>query len=88
MTATTGFTDFCNIHDNPQFYNFEPHVILSGVTGTTKYTGTSMSGSDKSQAIWSIQKEWQSGNISCVGYPNGDSSYAYIWNSGKSYTYF
>lgn len=87
MTAFTGFTDFNNIHDNPQIYNFKPQVIFSGVTGTTKYIGTSIYGSDKSQPIWSIKKEWQSGDIRYEGYPNGDSSYAYVWNSGTSYTY-
>jgi hypothetical protein len=81
------FVDFNNFYDDIKIYNPEPYVLISGLTGTTKYVGISLTSGDTSKSTWRIKKEWQSGNIKLMGFPNGDQSYSYVWDSGSTYTY-
>jgi hypothetical protein len=80
--------DFNNFNDSIKLYNPEPYILLSGVTGNTKYTGISLISGDITKPTWRIKKEWVNNNVKFMGFPNGDQSYAYVWNSGGTYTYF
>lgn len=80
--------DFNNFNDNIKIYNLEPYVLISGLTGGTRYTGISLSGGDVTKPIWRIKKEWITGNVQFMGFPNGNQSYVYVWNSGGTYTYY
>jgi hypothetical protein len=81
-------SDFNNFNDSIKFYNPEPYILISGITGDTRYTGISLIFGDTSKPTWRIKKEWVSGNVKLMGFPNGDQSYSYIWNSGGTYTYY
>jgi hypothetical protein len=79
--------DFNNFHDNVKIYNLEPYVLIDGLTGTTRYTGVSISSGDTAKPIWRIKKEWVSGNAQFMGFPDGDQSYVFTWSDRASYTY-
>jgi len=80
--------DFNNFNDNIKIYNLEPYVLISGLTGTTRYTGISINNGDATKPTWRIKKEWQIGNAQYMGFPNGDQSYIFIWNNKGTYNYF
>jgi hypothetical protein len=69
-----------------QASNIQPYVFTD-VNGTTKYTGVSISFGDGSMAVWQIKKEWASGTVMLMGFPDGSQDFAFIWNNRASYTY-
>jgi hypothetical protein len=81
------FVDFNNFNDNIKIYNSEPYVLISGITGSTRYIGVSLIFGDTGKPTWRIKKEWVNNNVKYMGYPNGDQSYSYVWDSGLTYTY-
>lgn len=81
-------TDFNNFNDDIKIYNLEPYVLISGLTGTTKYTGISLLSGDVNKPIWKIKKEWQCNNSQFMGFPDGRQAYEYIWSCALTYNYF
>lgn len=79
--------DFDNSHNNDVIYNPEPYILIDGLTGTTRYTGTSLSSGDLTKPIWRIKKVWMVGNVQYMGFPDGNQSYVFIWNDRASYIY-
>lgn len=80
-------SDFNNFQDNTKIYDLEPYVLIDGFTGTTQYTGVSISFNDVNKLIWKIKKEWVIGNIQYMGFPDGDQSYLYAWSGRTGHTY-
>ena len=80
-------SDFNNMNNNIKIYNLEPYVLIDGLTGTTRYIGTSLTINDMDGTIWRIKKELIIGNIQYMRFPNGDQSYAYAWSGRTGYTY-
>ena len=39
-------SDFNNMNNNIKIYNLEPYILIDGLTGTTRYIGTSLITSD------------------------------------------
>jgi hypothetical protein len=70
---------------NTEIY-IEPYVYVDS-SGTTTYTGTSQSFSDIGAPIWKIKKEWKVGNVTYMGFPNGNQDFVFIWNNRSGYTY-
>jgi hypothetical protein len=71
---------------NEQAISIQPYVFVD-TSGTTIYTGTSISFSNGASANWRIKKEWTIGTVKYMGFPNGDQSFSFIWNSRAGYTY-
>lgn len=71
---------------NVQAPNIQPYVLVDG-SGTTTYTGISISFNAQGVAVWQIKKEWKVGNVTYMGFPNGDQGFNFIWNLRTSYTY-
>jgi len=71
---------------NGQSPTIQPYVFVD-TTGTTTYTGVSISFGDGAGATWQIKKEWTSGTTRMMGFPNGSQEFTFIWNSRASYTY-
>lgn len=82
MTAFSGSSDF-----NVQSYNFEPCTLTDVVSSTVIYVGVSNNGKNTGSASWKIKKVWQDGTVWKTEFPNGDQSFAFIWNSRGTYTY-
>jgi len=79
--------DFNNFNDNIKIYSFEPYVLIDGLSGSTRYVGTSICGGNVNLPTWKIKKEWISGNVQYMGFPSGDQSYAYAWSGRTGYGY-
>jgi hypothetical protein len=75
-----------NFNDSVKIYNLEPYVLIDGLSGTTRYIGVSIT-NDAGMPTWRIKKEWQSGNMQYMGFPNGDQSNNYVWDCRTTYTY-
>lgn len=82
MTQISDSSDF-NIYS----YNFEPITLIDEVSSTEYYIGVSNNCSNKSTANWKIKKISQDGTVWKTEFPNGDKSFAFIWNSRGGYTY-
>jgi hypothetical protein len=80
-------TDFKNIDDNPISYDSGQFTLIDEVSSTEFYIGISNGAKDGSKAIWRIKKIWKDGTVWNVGFPNGDQSSKFIWNSRGGYTY-
>lgn len=77
-----------NINDlQEQQYNLEPALIIDQATSTQIYIGVSNNSKNTSNSTWKIKYIWQEGTVWNFGYPNGDQSFAYIWDLRDSYTY-
>lgn len=71
---------------NSQAQNVQPYVFTD-IVGTTKYTGISISFGDGASAVWQIKKEWVSGTVTLMGFPDGKQDFTFVWNNRASYTY-
>ena len=80
-------SDFNNFNDNVKIYNFEPYVLIDGLTGTTRYVGSSLHSGNINNPTWRIKKEWEVGNVQLMGFPNGDQTYIFTWSGRTGYTY-
>ena len=69
-----------------QALNIQPYVFTD-ITGTTTYTGVSISFGDGSKPVWKIKKEWTVGTVRYMGFPNGSQDFAYVWTNRTGYTY-
>jgi hypothetical protein len=82
MTQISGSSDF-NIYS----YNFEPIVLIDEVSSTEYYIGVSNNGNNQGGANWKIKKISQVSTVWKTEFPNGDQSFAFIWNSRGGYIY-
>lgn len=78
------FTD--TISTSIQVPVIQPYVFVD-TSGTTIYTGTSSSFANTNAPIWRIKKEWKSGNVTYMGYADGDQEFNNIWNCRATCTY-
>lgn len=72
---------------NLNFDKIEPNTIIDEVSNTEYYIGTSENGIDLSKPTWKIKRILKVGNIWKFGYPNGNQTYEYVWNSRYEYAY-
>ena len=73
--------------NNQQLPVFEPIQIFDGLTGTTRYVGTTLTFTDTAAPLWRIQKIWEDSGIWYSGFPDGIQDFVYVWNSRAGYTY-
>jgi hypothetical protein len=71
---------------NVQALNIQPYVFIDA-SGTTIYTGTSISFGDANATVWRIKKEWKVGSVTYMGYPDGDQGFNFVWNLRTGYSY-
>jgi hypothetical protein len=71
---------------NAQGLNIQPYVFVD-TSGATIYTGVSLSFPNGGASVWRIKKEWKVGNVTYMGFPDGDQGFTFIWNNRTGYTY-
>lgn len=75
-------TDF-----NIQSYEIESIFLADQIAPDLIYLGTSKNGRETGKSNWRIKKVWLDGTIWRSEFPNGDQSYAFVWDNRAGYTY-
>jgi hypothetical protein len=77
-----------NVNDlSTPLNNIEPQLIVDVATNNQIYIGISNNTKNTGNPTWKIKYIWQTGTVWNFGYPNGDQSFAYIWDLRDSYNY-
>lgn len=67
--------------------NMESPVLIDEVSSTEYYVGQSNNTNQRGKATWRIKRIWKVGSVWNFGFPDGNQSFTYIWDSRDTYTY-
>lgn len=65
----------------------ENPIRIDVVNDNLTYLGWAEYGSNESLSVWKIRKIYLVGTVWKQGYPDGDQTYDYIWESRSEYNY-
>lgn len=62
-------------------------VLVDSADASNIFVGIAQSGTATSDAFWQIKKIVISGTDVAIKYPNGATTYTFVWNNRGTYTY-